>query len=264
MTATRRNLIISTVDEGSVHTSWISQPKLQSFDLFLINYSDRCDFGRAEATHYLQRKGFKFELLDHVTKHHGDVLDRYTNIWCPDNDIRADTRAINRLFDLFEKYALQLAQPAIAAGEVSYQTLRQQPGIVLRYSPYVEVMCPLFTRRALTRIAPTLLESRSGWGLDWVWPRMFAPHEMAILDAVGVEHTGTLGRGEHYQKLAQLGVNPGEEFEHVVAKYGGIDRRLHRKFVRGRIKLPAISETRHRNSLLSRLKDRLGFQRAAA
>ena len=145
MSATRRNLIVSPIGDSSVHASWLSHPDLRSFDLFLIYYGDRGDFGRSEATHYFQRKGFKWELVDHALKHHGEILARYTNIWCPDNDIRVDTRGVNRLFELFEKYALQLAQPAIAAGEVSYQTLRQRPGAVLRYSPYVEVMCPLFT-----------------------------------------------------------------------------------------------------------------------
>jgi hypothetical protein len=264
MTATRRNLILSPIGDRSVHASWLSHAELQAFDLFLIYYGDRGDVGREQATYYLQRKGFKWELIDHALKHYGEILGRYANIWCPDNDIRVDTVGINRLFELFEKYTLQMAQPAIAAGEVSYQALRQRPGVVLRYSPYVEVMCPLFTRQALWRIAPTLLESRSGWGLDWVWPRYFAPHEIAILDAVGVEHAGPLGRGENYQQLEQLGIRPGEEFERVVAKFGGFNRRLHKKFVRGKIKLPTIRETKDRAGLLARLMKGLGLRRTAA
>ncbi len=264
MSSTRRNLIISPIGDRSLHPSWLSHPQLRSFDLLLIYYGDREAFGEDQATHYLKRKGFKWELIDHALKQHGDVIGRYTNIWCPDDDIRVDTLGINRLFELFEKYALQLAQPAICSGEVSYKALRQRAGVVLRYSPFVEVMCPLFTRTALWRLAPTLLESRSGWGLDWVWPKFFSPHEMAILDAVGVEHTGPLGQGEHYRKLGELGVNPDEEFQRVVAKYGGFDRRLHRKFVRGKIKLPAIRATIDRTGLWSRLTHRLGLRRAAA
>ena len=264
MTTTRRNLIISPIGDSSVHGSWLSEPELRSFDLFLMYYGERADFGRAEAAHYFQRKGFKWELIDHALKQHGEILGRYSNIWCPDNDIRADTRGINRMFELFEKYALQMAQPAIAAGEVSYEALRQRPGVVLRYSPYVEVMCPLFTREALWRIGPTLLESRSGWGLDWIWPRFFARHEIAILDAVGVEHAGPLGRGENYSELAKLGIRPGEEFDRVVAKYGGFDRKLHKKFVSGTVKLPTIRESGVRESLLARLMQRLGLRRAAA
>jgi hypothetical protein len=264
MSTTRRNLILSPIGDGSLHASWLSHPEQRLFDTFLIYYGDTGDFGRGDATHYLRRKGFKWELIDHVLRNHGEILGRYTNIWCPDNDIRADTPAINQMFQLFEKYALQMAQPAIAAGEVSYQALRQQPGVVLRYSPYVEVMCPLFTREALWRIAPTLLEARSGWGLDWIWPRLFAAHEIAILDAVGVEHAGPLGRGENYRELARLGIQPNEEFQRVMAKYGGFNRRLHKKFVRGTIKLPTIRQNGVRPGLVARLMEGLGLRRAAA
>ena len=195
----RRNLILSAIGNSSVHASWLSDRDARNFDVFLVYYGDRPDFGRSDADHYLARQGFKWELVDHVLKQHADVVARYENIWCPDNDIRLQTPDVNRMFDLFEKYTLQLAQPAIAAGDSSYQALRQRPGVVLRYSPYVEVMCPLFTRQALNTVSSTLLESRSGWGLDWVWPRYFAAHEIAILDSIGVEHTGPLGCGENYQ-----------------------------------------------------------------
>jgi hypothetical protein len=264
MTSARRNLIISPIGDTSVHASWLSHPDAQSFDLFLIYYGQRDDFGRAEAMHYLKRTGFKWELVDHVCKEHADILERYTNIWCPDNDIKLDTHGVNRMFDLFERFQLKLAQPAISAGQVSYQALRQKPGVTLRYSPYVEVMCPLFTREALRRCQSTFLECKSGWGLDWVWPRYFAQHEIAILDAVGVEHTGPLGTGENYQKLAELGVYPDREFHAVMATYGGFNRRLHKKFVRGRIKLPAIFEPGYQQGLMERLQSRLGLRRMAA
>jgi hypothetical protein len=135
---------------------------------------------------------------------------------------------------------------------------------VLRYSPYVEVMCPLFTREALLRVAHTFLESRSGWGLDWVWPAYFSANQLAIIDAVGVEHTGPLGRGENYARLAQLGIDPNHEFQQVVARHGGFDRRLHRRFVRGKIRLPAILDAPPKAGLWARLARRIRGPRAAA
>jgi hypothetical protein len=253
MTTSHRNLIISPIGDDSAHRSWVSGPGERTFDLLLIYYGDREDFGRAEATWYERRKGFKWELLHWALHQHRDVVDRYANIWLPDCDIKADTLSINRMFELFEHYGLQMAQPAIASGEVSYQSLRQQPGVVLRYTPFVEVMCPLFTRGALARVEHTFSESRSGWGLDWVWPRFFESHQVAILDAVGIEHTGRLFRGESYQRLAALGVHPSEDFERVTKRYGGFPRRLHRRLVRGTIRLPAIRESGFRQGWLARL-----------
>lgn len=256
----RRNLVISPIGDDSVHASWLVDRSARTFDLFLIHYGQLADFGRQDADHYLRRQGFKWELIDHVARHDRDVLERYDRIWCPDCDIRTDTTNINRLFELFAQYDLQLAQPAISAGEASYEFLRKRPGVVLRYSPYVECMCPLFTRDALFAVLPTFLESRSGWGLDWIWPRYFEACQIAVLDAVGVEHTGRLFRGESYQNLAKLGIDPGKEFDQVMARHGGFDRRLHRKLVRGRIKLPAIWEPGSRHHLAGRILARLGLR----
>lgn len=256
----RHNLVISPIGDDSVHASWLSDSAARTFDVFLIYYGKREGFGSPDADHYLCRAGFKWELLDHVARQHRDILERYDRIWCPDCDIRADTATVNRLFELFDEYQLQLAQPAIAAGEVSYKFLRKRSGVVLRYSPFVECMCPLFTREALFAVLPTFLESRSGWGVDWLWPRHFERRQIAVLDAVGVEHTGRLFRAESYQNLAKLGIDPGREFDQVMARHGGFNRRLHRKLVRGRIKLPAIREPGSCVSLAARMLARLGVR----
>lgn len=260
MQPSRRNLVISPIGDDSVHASWLSNRAERTFDVFLIYYGNREGFGRQDADHYLGREGFKWELLDHAARQHRDILQRYDRIWCPDCDVRADTPAVNRLFELFDEYGLQLAQPAIVAGEVSYRFLRKRSGVVLRYSPFVECMCPLFTREALFTVLPTFLESRSGWGLDWIWPRYFEPCQIAVLDAVGVEHTGKLSRGESYQNLAKLGIDPREEFDRVMARHGGFNRWLHRRLVRGRIKLPAIIEPGFRASLHARILARFGLR----
>ena len=125
-------------------------------------------------------------------------------------------------------------------------------------------MCPVFSREALFRLQPTFQESRSGWGLDLLWPRYFAEREMAVLDAVGVEHTGKLFRGENYQALARLGVNPGEELERIIKQHGGFNRRLHRRLVRGRIKLPAVWEVPPTHSFTDRVLERIGLHRKCA
>ena len=253
MQSNPRNLIVSAIGDESVHRTWLSQESERNFDLFLIYYGDRDDFGRDDATWYIRRKGFKWELIAHVLEEHADKLAGYANLWLPDHDIRADTLSINRMFELFDRYHLQLAQPAIATGEVSYETLRQRPGVVLRYTPLVEVMCPLFTREALARVAFSFVESRSGWGLDWLWPRFFRPLEVAILDAVGVEHAGRLFQGENYQRLAAMGVHPSDDFQRLIDRYGGFNRRLHRRLVRGRVRLPEVRDPAYARGVIAKL-----------
>lgn len=260
----RRNLVISPIGDESMHASWLADRPNRTFDVLLMHYGTVENYGRSDADYYAARKGFKWELLDFALQSFHDVVQEYEYIWCPDCDVRATTDQVNRLFAIMPEQRLQLAQPAIAAGEITYQFLRPRPGVLLRYTPFVEVMCPVFSREALLCVQPTFQESRSGWGLDLLWPRNFAKQEMAIIDAVGVEHTGKLFRGENYQSLAKLGVNPGEELERIVKLHGGFNRRLHRRLVRGRIKLPAVWSEPPTLNLADRMLERIGFDRKCA
>ncbi len=261
MNVTRRNLIISPIGDESMHGEWLSDRERRAFDILLVHYGANENYGRTDADYYAARKGFKWELTDFVLHEFRTVVERYDYIWCPDCDIRTTTDQVNRLFDIVRRQRLQLAQPAIAAGEITYRFLRPRPRVVLRYTPFVEVMCPVFSREALFRLQPTFGESRSGWGLDLLWPRHFGPQEMAIIDAVGVEHTGKLFRGENYQSLAKLGVNPGEELERIIRRHGGFNRRLHRRLVRGRIKLPAVWAEPRPRRFTDKLLACVGFDR---
>lgn len=235
-----RNLVISTVGDNSKHPTWLAGSEPKNFDLFLIYFGDNPNYNFSGAEHTLSRKGFKFTLLDHVLTEYSKLLENYDRVWLPDDDIAADTASVNRLFEVFEEYNLKLAQPAISAGEVSYEALRQVPGTILRYTPYVEVMCPIFTRDALLKVQPLFLETQSGWGIDWVWSKWFEKGDVAIIDACGVQHTGKLLRGELYQKLKARGIDPYQEFDDCVARHGGINRRHHKKMLRGRMPMSRI------------------------
>lgn len=253
------NLIICPVGDRPRYGTWLAGPGQPDFDLFLLYYGDGPDTAAADARYYVRRKGFKFELLHFVTREHEDVLRRYDRVWCPDDDIACGTESINRMFDIVDRYGLQLAQPAIARGQFSYKALLRQPGKLLRYSPYVEVMCPVFTRDALFRVADTFTENRSGWGLDWIWACRFSPGEVAIIDKVGVHHTGPLGKGEHYRKLSAIGVDPFRDFDHVAARYGGIDWKAHRRMLRGTQRMAFVPDPDDRRSRLQRIRDTIGW-----
>lgn len=256
-----RNLIISPIGDRSVHRTWLAGPGKPNFDLFLLYYGNGPDDAARDAKYYVRRKGFKWEHLHYVAEEHAATLQQYDHIWCPDDDIACDTAGVNLLFELFERYQLQLAQPAIARGDFSFRGLTQQRGNILRYSPYVEVMCPIFTRDAFLKVKPTFLENRSGWGLDWIWPKLFQPREMAIIDKVGIHHTGPLGKGEHYKNLESLGINPYRDFDETVARHGGIDWRLHRGMLRGNLRMKRVRDTTDDRNWLTRIRDHIQWMR---
>jgi hypothetical protein len=257
----RTNLIICPIGDRSVHCGWIAGPVAANFDLFLLYYGDGPDTAVADARHYVRRKGFKFEHLHYAATEYADVLRQYQRIWCPDDDIACDTASINLLFDIFARYQLQLAQPAIAKGDLSFKGLAQRPGNILRYTPYVEVMCPIFTREAFFKVSDTFLDNRSGWGLDWVWPKRFSIDQMAIIDKVGIHHTGPLGKGEHYKNLAKLGIDPYRDFQQTVARHGGIDWTIHRRMLRGRVRMKRVKDPEDRRSLTQKIADQIRWLR---
>lgn len=234
------NLVIATVGDRSCHDSWMAGPGPRPFDVMLVHYGTAaaCDFRDAEYT--ARRQGFKYHLLADVVDAHGDLLAGYARIWCPDDDIRASAATVGRMFDVVRERGFDLAQPAIAAGAASYALLRRVPDTAYRLTPFVEVMCPVFTRAAFLRVAPLFRQTHSGWGIDCVWSTWFPRERMAIIDETGIEHAGRLGRGDLYRRLAAQGIRPEEECEALVARLGGLDRRMRKRLARGRVRLPGV------------------------
>jgi hypothetical protein len=220
MTEPRRNLVIAAVGNSSQHNSWLPDSSARTFDLALIYYGDQSGTFRSGADIYVERKGFKFPLIADLCDELGQVLDNYDFVWLPDDDIATITADINRLFEIARQYQLPIAQPAIATGDVSYQSMRVQPNLLLRYTRFAEVMCPVFSRAALASARPTFRETVSGWGIDWAWTRLVDCRQIAVVDAVGVHHTRPLATGDAYRRFAQQGVSPSEERRRIMRCYG--------------------------------------------
>ena len=153
MPESHRNLVISAVGNASQHNSWLAGGSARTFDLALIYYGDQSATFCDVADIYLERKGFKFPLIADLLDELDHRIESYDYVWLPDDDIATTTDDVNRLFEIVRQYQLAIAQPAIAGGDVSYQSLRVQPNLLLRYTRFAEVMCPVFSRAALTTVA---------------------------------------------------------------------------------------------------------------
>jgi hypothetical protein len=220
MNTSRRNLIIATVGDSSQHHSWLAGSESRSFDLALLYYGNKTGAFSEHADYYFSQPGFKYPLIAGALEQLGDRINQYDFIWTPDDDIATDTSAINRLFQVSADYLLPIAQPAIAQGDASYQALRQQSDVLLRYSRFAEVMCPVFSREALLKVKTTFCKTLSGWGIDWVWTRLVDERRIAVVDAVGVDHIRPLRAGEAYRRLSEQGVSPADECRRVLSEYG--------------------------------------------
>ena len=147
----------------------------------------------------------------------GSPLWAYERVWFPDDDIMTSWGDINRIFHLGRRYGLDLCQPALRPGDdchILHDVTEQQPGSTLRFVSFVEIMCPVFSARALRICVGSFRDSVSGFGLDHLWPALLGGPRtrIAMLDAVGVVHTRPFGK--NYDLAAAL-----REEKHVLRSY---------------------------------------------
>jgi hypothetical protein len=259
-----RNLIVLRAGDASLHREWIAGAR-RHFEIFISYYGRTPDRWREDADHYEMRPGPKWPCLGELLAAHPEILERYDCVWFPDDDLSVATETINRMFAFFHAHDLSLAQPALTRNSYhTWNTLLQEPQCELRYMRFVEVMAPMFSREALRVCAPSFGESRSGWGLDWVWPLLCERaglQRIAVIDATPVWHTRPLG-GELYRNHA---LDPRNDAARVIGKYGLQEIRALAKYsVLSRVKAVPLPVSQRLVFWLKRLNGRRKHMRAAS
>jgi hypothetical protein len=185
----RSRLVIAAVGDESLHEAWATSRSARSFDIVLVYYGEDGRWFRARGDAWLEMRGPKFELIRRALSH--VQLDSYRYFFFPDDDLAMTVHQIEELFDLTERFELDLAQPALdEASYVSHEITRVRRDSVLRFTNFVEVMCPVFSRGGLERCRDSFGLSGSNWGLDAVWAQLLtkARARIGILDAVAMTH----------------------------------------------------------------------------
>lgn len=215
----KRYLVIARIGDNSLHPKWLENAE-PNFDLFLSYFGDTDDKFRGDATYYEKVKGGKWPIVHQLISNNWSLISQYEAIWIPDDDILADANTINRMFSLFEGFDLALAQPALTMNSYfSHSSLLCQPDSVLRYSNFVEVMVPIFSKSALEQLKQSMGQSPSGWGLDALWPHLIdnpKHNKIAVIDAAAVIHTRPVG-GELYKLNPEL--SPEKDALHLQSLY---------------------------------------------
>ena len=227
-----RNLIIVRAGDKSLHTGWLGNQQERNFDVIVNYYDDNPDLYRDQGQRRIDSKSTKWPALHKLIGELMPELEAYDYIWLPDDDLASDMQNVNRLFDICRDYKMDLAQPALTPDSIigNAVTLRNR-SFLLRYTNFVEIMAPCFSLPFLKKCWPTFTANRSGYGLDYVWPRMTDnPFKIGIIDACLVKHTQS--RGPSYDIYKADGIVVEEEYKALMIKekirplpliYGGID-----------------------------------------
>jgi len=217
----RRNLIVVRAGDYSLHRRWMNDSLARKFDLLVSYYGTLRGCYQTRADHYHEMQGPRWPAHDWLWRNRREIFDRYDRVAFICDDVEAVTASWNLMFDLCEWFDLDLAQPAIGS-YANHAFTQPVDGSLLRYTNYVEIMCPVFSRRALALCGDTFGRSVSGWGLEFLWAALlpYPQFRMAIVDQVCVHHTWPMGKGPLRPVLDALGVDPMVEVKEILAELG--------------------------------------------
>lgn len=192
--------VIAAIGESSLHRKWINKPA--KFDLHLIVYDDSYENFKSDSPYVTQAKGYKFTLIHDYLSNNQTIIDQYDYFFLPDDDILINTTGIHKLFRYMKKYNLAIAQPAIGNFYYSHpQTLRVHTS-KMRFTNFVEIMKPCFSKEALKKVLFTFNATKYGWGIDFHWGEIveYRRMNMAIIDDITSLHTRPV-RSKYHDEL---------------------------------------------------------------
>lgn len=229
----RSNLVILRAGPSSLHREWphYIENDDRNWDLCISWYgADVPKYYRDSEYFFKQTRDMKFSAIANLLLNQPHLLE-YENIWLPDDDLETSWRDINRLFNIFRRSGLELAQPALSRNSNSYVNhgvTGQDPEYFLRYVDFIELMCPMMTRDLLKICLPAFRGTTQAFCLDHIWAGLQGrvPGRTAIIDDVVVTHTrpmggnydGTSAMDEGNRLAALYGI------EGSFAVHGGISR----------------------------------------
>jgi len=212
---------------------WLGNGQERNWDLIVNYFGDSPQAFRHEGTRRIDSKGPKWPALHDFVGKLQEEIERYDYVWFPDDDLACDLATINALFDTCHEFGLNLAQPALSLDSIRGHLINlRNKSFRLRFTNFVEIMAPCFSRLFLRRCWPSFATNLSGWGLDFLWPTWISdPLKIAIIDSAVICHTRP-GHGTQYNALEENNISPDEEIRQLLVRerlhpnpmtVGGID-----------------------------------------
>jgi hypothetical protein len=193
--SSRRFLVITRAGANSSHEAWLEGAQERLFDLVVTEWQPTHIPVSHEGVEVLPWPGGRNEGYSRYFESHPDIFTRYQSIALIDDDIIMSADDINRCFLMGAKYELELWQPSLSWDSYfSYGSTLNNPLYQIRYTNFIEMMCPFFSARFLKRAGATF---SLGYlvGIDILWPRLIesAAYRCAVVDAVIAKHGRPVG-----------------------------------------------------------------------
>lgn len=221
-----RNLVFARVGRLSLHRNWLLEAKsLRNWDLQLSTYDEQqSDLDDGDLPLSIDT-GTKWDSACRYLRANPDLLDRYEYIMFPDDDLLFEPEGLSRLFEVMSSYKLDIAQPSLRASSyIAYPITAHCPASLLRYTNYIEPMCPIIRSTYLRTLLPTLERWPTGWGQDDIWAMMMPDpaYRAAFIDASPILHTRPLHTGAVYKTFERLGMDPKGDLREIRSTFRGV------------------------------------------
>ncbi len=190
-----RFLLVARAGANSLHRSWLTPEDERNFDLFVSAHHPDVQPIAGDGIHFEHRPGAKVAGYADFLREHRALWQSYDHVALFDDDLLIDAASLSRLFEIAQRHDLKIAQPALSHDSYfTYAALLRHPGFLLRHMTYVEMMCPVFRVDALAGALP-LFDLGYESGIDIIWSNLVArgPRDLAVIDAVTVQHTRRVG-----------------------------------------------------------------------
>ena len=223
----RKYLVVVRAGDTSLHPQWLRGSGERSWDLIVHAFGETCPWVDEEGVEVIratgaEKQGPKLRAMHALYGRRRSDFLSYDYVFFPDDDLAADLETINLIFVLCQHFKLDYAQPALTHDShmAGWGITMENRSFLLRYTTFVEVMAPVFSRSFLELCIPTFTENVSGYGLDILWSSwVTSPWKIAILDACPMKHTRPPFQGQLYKTIKEMGASPEGELIALIKRW---------------------------------------------
>lgn len=220
--AYKKNAVFVPVGKDSLHRQLLKGDA--DFDLHLLIYDGSYNKFCNDSDFVACDAGYKMDMTCRYLHRHPELFEKYEYFFLLDDDIVISTEDVNRLFSMMREYQLKIAQPSLVMSYYTYKHTAFHPFYILRYTNFVEMMMPCFSRDALKAVLPTFEQKIRWCGIEMHWPVLVGSNhkDIAIVDAVSAKHTRPVQSWNSLSQLQQENYLKKHNLSWSIEMYGGL------------------------------------------
>lgn len=218
----KKNAVFVPVGKDSLHRQLLKGDA--DFDLHLLIYDGSYNKFCNDSDFVACDAGYKMDMTYRYLHRNPELFEKYEYFFLLDDDIVISTEDVNRLFSMMREYQLKIAQPSLVMSYYTYKHTAFHPFYILRYTNFVEMMMPCFSRDALKVVLPTFEQKIRWCGIEMHWPVLIGSNhnDMAIVDAVSAKHTRPVQSWNSLSQLQQENYLKKHNLSWSIEMYGGL------------------------------------------